>query len=239
MNTNTEGDMFQLIKLIRNPTLLNFDIFKDKRTTKYFSVGMCLLLASTILGVMSYFLFYIMLFFSSLKCMLWLFEQYVPDINSKNDKNVFTQDISNQLDQYKSENTSDDVLEYCIIPIFIVLVVYPLAYIPIPMLSVVTHGTSVLLAITAMTNKSYRKKLCLFLRDLFTSSNCRDSRGKYVPGNEGEFHKLLQMLCCMIESTSLNISHKLRSIYTKNQHSKEIQTDSKIGHNNDNNDNSE
>ena len=57
---------------------LETNYLKDKKNIKYFTIAICLLFATSLIGILSYFLFYIMFAFSSLKCILWLFESYEP-----------------------------------------------------------------------------------------------------------------------------------------------------------------
>lgn len=192
------------------------DFFKDKNNIKFLTIGICLFMASSLIGLMSYFLFYVMFFFSSLKCILWLFEHYNPDTTS--DENV--DKISKH---YVTEKSPIDVLEYYIVPIFIVLVMHPLAYVPIPFASLFVHGSSVMLGLATMTNKGYRQKFCVFIRDLFTNRDSRDANGNYIPGHEGEMHKLLQTLCYSIECINLStfhITHNPRATYDKLNNSK-------------------
>jgi len=187
-----------LIKSISNK--LELDFLKDKKNIKYFTMGICLFIASSLIGLMIYFLFYMMFFFSSLKCILWLFEHYNPTMSNENVK------------------YSDNVLEYYIVSIFITSIVYPLVLIPIPMASTIVYFISMLLGLVTMTNKLYRQKFCLFIRDLFTTSKCRNINGNYVPGHEGEIHKLLQILCHSIEYINLsifNIIHNPKTMYDK------------------------
>jgi hypothetical protein len=207
----------QLYKLMKNSVILNMlyehviknvgnhleklNFFANKTNMKYIAFVICLLLATSLLGLMSYFLFYVMFFFSSLKCILWLFEGYKPS-------NINYNDDDEEIEyHYVSETSSVDVLEYYVILIFIVLVMHPLAYIPIPFISTFVYGSSVMIGIAAMTSKLHRQKICLFVRDLFTNKNSRDNDGNYVPGYEGEFHKFLQTLCYVMECINLSTFH--------------------------------
>ena len=203
----------QIIKLMKDSIILNIiyryylkivsgkageiDFFKNKTNIKYITFGICILLASSFIGFVSYFLFYIMFFFSSLKCVLWMLEHYVPEKTIKN--------IDNKT--YVSDESPINVIELYFIPIFIFLIMHPVAYIPIPFLSFIVYSSSVILGLATMTNKTYRQKFCVFIRDLFISTGSRDSEGKYIPGNEGELHKLLQTICCSIESIFINTFH--------------------------------
>lgn len=213
----------QIIKLMQGSMILNAlyeyvikivsgkvdqtDFLNNKDNVKMISIGIGLFFASFLIGMMSHFLFYVMFFFSSLKCILWLFECYEPDMNSDESVDL----ISNR---YVSETSPTDVLEYYVVPIFIVLVIQPMSYIPLPFVSLLVHGGSVMLGLASMSNKAYRQKICLFIRDSFT--NRKD--GKYVPSQEGEVHRLLQTLCYTIECINLsafNITHNPRSVYDK------------------------
>jgi hypothetical protein len=232
--TVTESELPQLFKLMKGSMILNLayehliklvsgkagelDFFKDKNNIKYITVGISLFMASSLIGLMSYFLFYVMFFFSSLKCILWLFEHYNPDTSS-DENNV------DKSKHYITEKSPIDVLEYYVVPIFIVLVMHPIAYIPVPFISLIVYGASVMLGLATMTNKGYRQKFCIFIRDLFTNRDSRTSNGDYVPGHEGEVHKLLQTLCYSIECINLStfhITHSPRVTYDKLNGSRDL-----------------
>jgi hypothetical protein len=208
-NSAFMGFFYQYIIKIIGDKMSNVEFFKNKSNIKYITIAVFLMFATSLVGMLSYFLFYVLFFFSSLKCILWLFEAYIPDTNSDES----TLDVT---EHYVSESSPVDVLEYYIVPIFIVLVLYPLAYIPIPFVPFMVYGTSVLLSLACMANKSYRQRFCIFIRDLFTNKNNRDENGKYIPGHEGEFHKFLQTICYSIEcinTSTFNITHNPRSVY--------------------------
>jgi hypothetical protein len=108
----------------------------------------------------------------------------------------------------------NDVLEYYVVPMSIVLFLYPLGYLPLPFISTIVYIVSIAIGFASMTNKMYRQSICLFVRDLFTNKESRKD-GKYIPGHEGEFHRFLQTLCHLIEcvhSSSFNITHNPRSL---------------------------
>lgn len=224
MTENTDTQPF-LFKMMQSSQIMSFvyeyiiknissktsdvDFLKNKNNIKYITIGICLFFVSSLIGILSYFLFYVMFFLSSLKCILWLFEVYNPKTIIVTSS---TQNNNNKKQSHYISNASPiDVLEYYVIPIFIFLVMYPLSYIPIPSLNVIIYGVSVVLSLCCLTDKSYRQKFCIFVRDTFTDKNSRDNNGNYIPGNEGEFHKFLQTLCysidCIIMST-YNLTHK-------------------------------
>ena len=228
------NDIPQFFKLMKGSMLLNvfyeyyikivsgkvneIDFLKEKNNGKYITIGICLLMASSLIGLMSYFLFYVMFFFSSLKCILWLFEHYNPELSSDEDIELITK-------HYVTEKSPVDVLEYYIVPIFIVLVMHPLAYIPIPFASIIVYSSSVMLGLATMTNKAYRQKFCIFIRDFFTNKESRNEKGEYVSGHECEVHKLLQTLCYSIECinlSTLHITHNPRATFDKLKLSRDI-----------------
>lgn len=223
VDQNNNNIQTSLLKLMQESAMLKFfyqyfvsrviegldknTLFKNN--IKLLTIGIFLIFATSMLGMLSYFMFYVLFFFSSLKCVLWLFEAYTPDKNS----NEAVSDVTNK---YVSEFSPTDILEYYIVPIFIVLIIFPLSYIPLPFLSFFANTLSVLISIACLTNKSYRQRFCLFARDLFTDKTKRDANGRLVPGSEGEVHKLLQTLCYTIECINMstfNITHNPRSVY--------------------------
>jgi hypothetical protein len=228
------------------------DLLNNKNNIKYGIIATFILFASTLIGILSYFLFYVTFFFSCLKCILWLFEKYKPsndqtEINQilndktqndrtqnnqirsdqKNDLQSDKLDVLDVLDVslqgrvqkgYVSEKSSDDVLEYYIVPIFIVLFMQPVSHIPIPFVSFITQTASVVIAFSCMANKTYRRKFCVFMRDLFTNKHSRDKDGNFIQGFEGEFHRLLQTLCYTIECINcsiFNTAHNPVLVYNK------------------------
>lgn len=237
---NFVSELPQIIKLMRGSFVMNafyenflkivtgkisaMDIFKNKNNVKYLVIAICLLFASTLIGMVSYFLFYVMFFFSAIKCMLWLFEQYKPT-TSDNLNGSLSESLNNDVkvaqcvDSHKSyitEKSPIDVLEYYVVPIFIVLFMYPIAHIPIPFLSLVVYSISVVIATACMTNKLYRQRFCMSIKKLFTNKESYDENGNYVSGHEGEFHRFLQTMCYTIECINLstfNITHNPRTIY--------------------------
>jgi hypothetical protein len=232
---------------------------KDKNNIKYLTIVMGIFITYLILGMLWYGMLYTMFFFSSLKCMLWLFENYNPPMIGGDEalprfiellasfKKVLPcrsgkliacpqdkvlpcrsgkliacpqgkvlpcsdkpiQSKGNHTDRCVTETSSSDVLEYYIVPIFIVLIMHPMSYIPIPFLPYIVHGVSIMLGITAMINKVYRQKICIFIRDLFVDKNSK---------KKGVMHRFLKMLCCTLESMSLvafNMTHNFCSIYSR------------------------
>lgn len=178
---------------------------KDKNNIKYFAIGLCLLFATSLIGILSYFLFYVMFLFSSLKCILWLFENYEPD----------KQRINRNATKYISEQSPANILEYYVVPIFIILVMYPISYMPIPFVPLLVYVSSIILCVLCMTNNLYRQRFCVFVRDIFTN---RDENGKYIIGSEGIVHKFLQTICHMIECMNINtfnLTYNTKLIYNK------------------------
>lgn len=216
-----------LLQMIQNSTIMNFvyenviknisnkavelELLKNKNNIKYVTIGICLFFATMLISMLSYFLFYIMFFISSLKCILWLFEVYNPDMNNTSfDSDSFNEQ---ELTHYVSNVTQQNVLEYYVVPIFIVLIMYPLTYIPISGLSFIINGLSVATCVACLTKQSYRQNCCLYIRDTFTNKENRDEDGNYVPGHEGEFHKLLQTISYSIDCTIMstyNLTHNPR-----------------------------
>lgn len=183
---------------------LETNYLKDKKNIKYFTIAICLLFATSLIGILSYFLFYIMFAFSSLKCILWLFESYEPS------KQQIKKDT-----KYISEQSPANILEYYVVPIFIILVMYPISYLPLPFVPLIVYTISIVLCVLCMTNNLYRQRFCVFVRDVFTN---RDENGKYIPGSEGGIHKLLQTICHMIECININtfnLTYNTKLMYNK------------------------
>lgn len=223
MSNSIDSGLKGLMNLVQKSKILNFvheninkritvffsgtGILENKSNVRFISILMGVLLALIMFSLLSYYLFYVLFFFSTLKCILWLFECYNPERDS-----VDKQDDG----QYVGEESASDILEYYIVLIFM-LVMYPLTYIPIPILPQIVYAISIMLGIASLSNKLYRRKICLFLRDMFVNKECWKD-GMYIKGHEGEMHKFLQTLCYAIECINLssyNITHNPRSVYAK------------------------
>lgn len=153
---------------------------------KYVSLFIMSLIATSLLGTMVFFLFNFLTFYSSLRCILWLFECYTPvviPINMQVNK-IF--DISNK--RYIVETSAQDIIEYCIVPIFLRFIIIPLTYIPLPLIEPIIYFLCIMISLITITNKHYRQKLCTVIKYMFVDKN-------YVYGKdkERELHKLIQI----------------------------------------------
>lgn len=204
-NSTTMSLFYELIiKKISSKTS-EVEFLKNKNNIKYVSISICLFFIMSLIGMLSYFLFYVMFFVSSLKCILWLFEVYNPD-TTNTESDVITQ---NDM-VYTSDVSPQSVLEYVIVPICTVLILNPLTYLPVPGLSFIINSLSVINCVACLIKKTYRQKFCLYIRDTFTNKDKRDYDGSYIPGHEGEFHKLLHTLSHSIDCISMstyNLTH--------------------------------
>lgn len=222
-NSSNLEDMPQYVKLLKSSVVLNVcyeyglkllmnklnetELMKQPKNVKYLCLGLGLLFASSLMALIHNYLFYFMTFYGSLKCVLWLFEQYNP-------KNT-TDEVVN--DKYVTENSASDLIELMIVPIFISFVLTPLSYLPLPFVYFLSKVVGTLLGLGSLVNKSYRQQFCVFIRDVFTDKNSRVN-GTYISGNESEVHKFLQVLCYTIESVNLsafNITHSPRKVMTE------------------------
>lgn len=200
----------------------NVDFLKNKNNIKYIVLAICLIFSTLLISMLSYFLFYIMFFFSSLKCILWLFEVYNPDTTNNSSS---SSTLSVNPDHYEFNATSQDVLEYYVILIFILLIMHPVTYLPIPFLSLLAYVSSVTICSACLTERTYRQRCCLYIRDSFTSKESRDDDGTYIPGNEGEFHKLLQAICHSLDCVNMtiyNITHNPRIMLNQLNNSENV-----------------
>lgn len=161
-----------------------------KENIKYETIGISVLFAILLISTLSFFMFSMMFTLACLKCMLWLLEEYNPE--------------------KKESKQSEEALEYMIIPIFVVLLSYPFHFAPMPMLSLGVHVLSVMLGLACITDREYRRKFCVFVRNLLISKHSKDKNGAFIKGSEGEFHRLLQILMHLIECicvSTFNLTH--------------------------------
>jgi hypothetical protein len=134
-----------------------------------------------------------LVFYSSLRCILWLFECY---------------DTKNKC----SEDTSaHDIIEYFIVPVFLKYLIMPLKYLPIPFIHIIIYYLCTMIGIFTTIDSHYRKKLCLTIKYMFVNVN-------YNKGSEQIFHKSIQMIVYIfncINSYILNIINNPTYILNK------------------------
>lgn len=162
---------------------------------KYISLFIMSLISTYILGIMIYFLFNFLTFYSSLRCVLWLIESYKPNVINTNN----------------TEITSQDIIEYCVIPIFLRIPVILIPYIPMPFISHVIYFLCIVTSLITITNRNYRQKLCINIKHMFVDKN-------YVHGKEKEIHKLLQILVYSFDRINIyifNIIYNPRYVLNK------------------------
>jgi len=145
------------------------------------------------------FIFSFMLTYASVKVMLWFLEHYEPDESSD----------EIMEDRYVSETSAVDVIEYLVVLLF-VMAMTPLAY--LPYMSLFVNGSCVLLSITTLASKDYRRKVCRFVKGALVSAD-------YEPGRnmEGKVHRSLQTFCYTIETLNVgtfNMTHNSRAVYS-------------------------
>jgi len=137
------------------------------------------------------------------KMMLWFLEHYEPDNSS---------DVSSDIslsDSYVSESSPVDVMEYQVVFVF-VMFLSSLSYLPLPNMNIFVNGLCILLSITSIASKEYRRKICRFTKDLLVDPNL-------VPGQEGRIHKALQTFCYTFEIMNIGIFNMVsnsRTVYS-------------------------
>ena len=167
-------------------------IFDNKNNMKY--VFFCI--SAIFAYVLASALYYLIFAYACLKCMIWLLDEYTPE---------------------KTMTPADEVLEYMVVPITIVLVTYPLQFTPVSLFSPIVNVLSIMTGLTCTTNRVYRQKLCIFLRDLFTSRH-KNSEGVTIKGTDGGFYNFLQVTLHCIESIcigTINITYNPRYMVNK------------------------
>jgi hypothetical protein len=162
-------------------------------------IGGAVLGAFFLISMLWQFIFSFMLTYASVKVMLWFLEHYEAD------------DSSNEVvgDHYVSETSPVDVIEYLVVLLF-VMALTPLSY--MPYMSLMVNGSCVLLSITTLASKDYRRKVCRFVKDMLVAPD-------YVPGEgqEGKVHKSLQTFCYTVETLNVgtfNMTHNSRAVYS-------------------------
>lgn len=219
-NDNINTDIIDIIKTRMDDTLVfgfinkyifsriydmlkDVDFLENKRNIKFLIIGLILLSATSLIGLLSYFLYHIIFLISSLKCLLWLFECYDPLEEDKIE--------DNKLEDNK-KNKATEILEYQIIAISITLFLYPLTYIPIPMLSLCVYIISILLSSICIVDESHRQKICIIIKNIFvdakTQTQIQSNKAK-----AGEFHKIIKNITYIIECLNKNIHIMFKDPY--------------------------
>lgn len=145
------------------------------------------------------FIFSFMLSYASVKVILWFLEHYEPD--NESDEVV--------SDHYVSETSAVDVIEYLVVLLFVAALT-PLAY--FPYMGLMVNGSCVMLSITTLASKDYRRKVCRFVKDLLVSSDYEPGKGM-----EGKVHSSLQTFCYTVETLNVgtfNMTHNSRTVVT-------------------------
>ena len=158
---------------------------------------------------MMYSLFYTIYFFLSLKCILWLFESYKPTERS---------------DKITEFMTSDDIVECNIVLILTNVIIYPMTYIfneTFPFLSTMTYVLMAILELITISNKQYRQKLCVFVKNLCTNQSYKNNNNDNNDTVKSEFHKLLRILYHTIDF----LHNPVNIFNSHNEFSGEKQTD--------------
>ena len=162
-------------------------------------IGGAVLSAFFLISMLWQFIFNFMLTYASVKVMLWFLEHYEPDTES--DESV--------EDYYVSETSSVDVIEYLVVLLF-VMALTPLSY--LPYMSLMVNGSCVLLSITTLASKDYRRKVCRFVKDRLVAPDYEPGKGQ-----EGRVHSALQTFCYTIETLNIgtfNMASNSRTVYS-------------------------
>jgi hypothetical protein len=162
-------------------------------------IGGAVLGAFFLISMLWQFIFNFMLTYASVKVMLWFLEHYEPDESSEETVG----------DSYVSERSPVDVIEYLVVLLF-VMALTPLSY--LPYMSLFVNGGCVLLSITTLASKDYRRKVCRFVKDMLVAPDYQPGMGQ-----EGRIHKSLQTFCYTIETLNVgtfNMASNSRTVYS-------------------------
>lgn len=158
MTDNIEQKEYVIEFLIKQSSILNFIHqyivkklankiisleFVKNLNSKLFIIPLCLIVLSSLIGYMTYYMMYMLYFFSSIKCLLWIASSYQPD-----------------------DNTISTTIEYYTIPIILSLM-YPFTL--LPFIGGLVNLCIIGLGIFTITHNQYRKKICIMLKDIISN----------------------------------------------------------------------
>lgn len=201
-NTNLVNGMINQVGQTLNGVLTSISehpFLQNDTNRGWVLIGGAIFGAFFLISMLWQFIFSFMLTYASVKVILWFLEHYEPD-NS-------TDEIVG--DSYVSESSPVDVMEYIVVLLFLMTLTF-FSY--FPYMSLIVNVLCVLLAITTLASKDYRRKLCNFVHSMLVSSD-------YMPGKgmEGKIHASLQTFCYTIETLNIgtfNMASNSRAIIT-------------------------
>jgi hypothetical protein len=179
-------------------------LLQNDKNRGWFLIGGAFIGTFFLISMLWQFIFNFMLSYASIKVFLWFLEHYT-DSSNNTDSNTESNEIIG--DHYVSEESPVDVIEYVVVLLFVAALT-PIAY--FPYMSLLTNGSCVMLSVTTLASKDYRRKVCRFVKDLLVSPD-------YVSGKkmEGRVHSALQTFCFTVETLNIstfNMTHNSRSI---------------------------
>jgi hypothetical protein len=157
------------------------------------------------MSILWQFIFTFSLLYCSAKVMLWFLEHYKPDDSD----DIIT-------DKYVSETSPVDIMEY-LVSLMIVTGFSFVSY--VPGLNFIVNVLCVLISITSISSKDFRRQLCTLFRNTLVSQDYdTNSLKEKEMGKEGLFHSTLQKFCFAVETLNIgtyNLTKNSRSVYSE------------------------
>lgn len=175
-------------------------LHKDNNRGLFLVIG-SVLCGFFVMSILWQFIFTFSLFYCCAKVMLWFLEHYKPDDSD----DIVT-------DEYVSETSPVDIMEY-LVSLMIVTGFSYLSY--VPGLNFIVNVLCVLISITSIASKDFRRKLCTLFRNTVVSQDYEINSAK---GKEGFIHSTLQKFCFAVETLNIgtyNLTKNSRTVYSE------------------------
>ena len=194
-NINKFREMIaQTIEKVSKSRFLQFSYDGNKNKLKIIIICLCFLIGMTFIGLLSSFLPYIMFFVSSLKCILWISENYESYHLTTDIPTVDKKSFSNGIGLI-------DIVEYYVaamVSYILSCVVTIISYFFFPFISQILI---IVFGITILAEKSYRQKCCSLVQKLLGYRQ-KGADGNYIH-TYSSIYNLLKKIDLAIESSYL------------------------------------
>lgn len=170
----------------------------SKNNMKYMTVCLCILFSLVFIGLLSHFLFFILMSITIFKSLLWLIECYNTNTNENNEVYQITVNC----------------LEYFIVVVFLYTFSYPINYISSGFLALISFCVTSIIGVACILNKNNRQTFCHFFRNILADKNMRNENNDIVIYSKS--HKIIKYICQSIDNFSENPLSIIESVMNIN-----------------------
>jgi hypothetical protein len=193
--------IIQTIDQVSKSKFFQFNLDGNKRKLKLIICCLCFLIGITFIGLLSSFLPYIMFLVSSLKCIIWISENYDSYYTATDDhKNISNDSSTNSLGLI-------DIVEYYTAGMVSFILSYIITFISYFFFPFISQILIIVFGVTILAEKSYRQKCCSLVQKLL------GTKQKGIDGKLdtcSSIYNLLKNIDLMIESANLIVYRMVR-----------------------------